>query len=66
METMNFKTDINPADANKFIYWAAILNGVKNLVCIPEIKIAAFTFYPLMKSHPAIAGSTFKYKFKTL
>ena len=66
METMNFKPDMNPADANKFISRLSIRNGAKNLLCILEIKIAAFTFYPLMKSRPAIAGSTFKYKFKTL
>ncbi len=45
MATMNFKQDINHADADKFTSWLNRWKEMQDVLCNQETKRAVFAFY---------------------
>lgn len=65
MARIDFKQDINQADADKISTWLYQQKGVQHVLCNQQNKIAVFTFYPAKVSADRITrnlSSQFNYK----
>lgn len=62
---IDFKQDINQADANKISTWLYSQNGVQHVLCNDKTDIAVFSFYPAKVSADNLTAnlvSTLDYK----
>ena len=57
MARIDFKQDINQADANKITSWLYNQQGVQHVLCNQKTNMAVFTFYPAKVSADKLAGS---------
>ncbi len=57
MARIDFKQDINQADADKITSWLYSQQGVQHVLCNQKTNIAVFTFYPAKISAGKLAGN---------
>lgn len=57
MARIDFKQDINQADANKISSWLYHQYGVQRVLCNEQTNIAVFTFYPAKVSADKITSN---------
>lgn len=62
---IDFKQDINQADANKISAWLYAQKGVQHVLCNQQTNIAVFSFYPVKLNADKLTqelSSTLNYK----
>jgi uncharacterized membrane protein YvbJ len=57
MARIDFKQNINQADADKITAWLYSHQGVQHVLCNQKTNIAVFTFYPAKVSADKLTGS---------
>ena len=57
MARIDFKQNINQADADKITSWLYSQQGVQHVLCNQQTKIAVFSFYPAKVNADKITGN---------